>query len=150
MILTQTSISFHQTPQLTFNILFPLRRETSRLPRLRQTLQLHLKPEDPHAPPLGVQAVQVRTVRRAIHPACPPQAPQAAALERAPLHVQGLRQVVHQRLWTQDPLEDDGVQALAGGDGDHGGEVAVHDGVGRGARGGGRGSGGGGGGARRR
>lgn len=71
-----------------------------------QEVQLNLKPEDPLATSLGLQAVQVRQVQGLLHPVRPPQAAPPTPQQRAPLYLLGMRQVLHQRFRTSNTLED--------------------------------------------
>ena len=92
--------------KMTNSICFFSRRKASLVPGLWQEVQLNVQPEDPLATALGFEALQVRQVQGLLHPVRPPEAAPPAAQQRETLHLLRLRQVLHQRVRTSNPLED--------------------------------------------
>ena len=73
---------------------------------MRQKVQLNVQPEDPPSPALRFEALQVRQVQGLLHSVRPPEAAPPASQQREALHLFRMRQVVHQRVRTSNPLEN--------------------------------------------
>ena len=92
---------------------------------MQEKIQFNFKFENPHETSQRRKAVCMREMSTELHPICPLETAQAAAQQRAALHLRLVRQVLHLGLGSPHTLEDHQVRAVPSGGGHHGREVTL-------------------------